>query len=531
MPWDNSGLPQEYLTSEIHKIALCDFVTRKATASIRGNSLDRNLSKGKGGWSGPKGGAFNINSCGQEILPRTSALISALGDTIELRFLVSLPAAGRSIMGEEAFQILGVNTIGLVRDSMVYDNLDVSELRSHIECALTQHHLRHQAEDHGLVAFIANGAILPRASGASQLPMSSGSAIPMKSPKELEVTLSLPNGNSVVGLGIPRGITLLTGGGFHGKSTLLNAIEHGVYNQIPTDGRELVVTDPSAMKVRAEDGRSITKVDISPFISNLPGAANTTAFTTGDASGSTSMAANIQEALEAGCRTLLIDEDSSATNLLVRDQRMQGLIRHEPITPLISKARALFAQHGVSTVIVIGGLGDWLSIADNIIVMEHYVPRSIKAEAEAVIAKFPSVIPQSERYGSIPKRSLRIDLAGWREPFAPRKSFITMNRQVRDVVDDPALAEAGIDLSGLDQLVEIGQARTVGAVDPACCSTVHGREERADVRGDCCVSLDTACRRCEPMSVHRLRWGLACSCETDGVSCRGVQDKRHGVES
>ncbi|KAF2772670.1 hypothetical protein EJ03DRAFT_287806 [Teratosphaeria nubilosa] len=461
VPWSQTGLPNEYLQSDVRRIALCDFVTRVCANMIREKHMDRNMAGG-GGWSGAKGGSFNINAPGQEILPRTSAIIA--GDSIELRFTTSLPAAGRTILGQEAHQILAVNLVTLVRQSLVHANLDQVKLKQHVESAEKQSTLRAEVVAKGLIGFVANGSVLPRASGASAAPMDPQKAVRFQSPPELEVNFQLPDGTSVTGMGIPRGITLLTGGGFHGKSTLLQALELGVYNHIPLDGRELVVTDPTAVKIRAEDGRSVTSTDISPFISNLPGGKRTTKFTTDDASGSTSMAANIQEALEAGCKTLLIDEDSSATNLLVRDQRMQSLIRQEPITPLVAKAKALYNQHGVSTVIVIGGLGDWLSVADHVIAMEGYVPRSITAEAKKVVEQYPSQVYQASEYGTKPERSMRVDLSGLREPYASRKRFIALRSQERNAVDDPSEAEPGIDINGLDQIIEIGQSRTIASL-------------------------------------------------------------------
>ena len=347
MPWKQTGLPDEYLLSDVRRTALCDFVTRVCASIIRSKHLDRNNASERGGWSGPKGGAFNVNSPGQEVLPRTSAMIDS-NKTIELRFTTSLPAAGRTVLGQQAHQILAVNLVELVRQSLLYENLDEVKLQQHVCSVENQSGLRKQLRANNLIAFIANGAVLPRASGASATPMSDKTAIRFQSPDELQIELPLSDGSTILGMGIPRGITLLTGGGFHGKSTLLEAIQLGIYNHIPGDGRELVVTDPTAVKIRAEDGRSVTSVDISPFIANLPGGKDTKRFSTDDASGSTSMAASISEALESGCTSLLIDEDSSATNLLVRGQRMQSLIRHEPITPLVSKARALFDQHGVS---------------------------------------------------------------------------------------------------------------------------------------------------------------------------------------
>lgn len=381
--------------------------------------------------------------------------------TIELRFTVSLPAAGRTILGRQAWQILGVNLVELVTKSLLYQSLDQRQLQCHVLSVERQDVLRQQLPQRGLIAFIANGSILPRSSGAVSTPMNRSQAILFQSPKENEVALNCPDGTQVLGMGISRGIIMLTGGGFHGKSTLLEAIELGVYNHVPSDGRELVVTDPTAVKIRAEDGRCVSGVDISPFISNLPGGKDTTRFSTDDASGSTSMAANIQEALEAGCKTLLIDEDSSATNLLVRDQRMQSLIKKEPITPLISKARALFKQHGVSTVIVIGGLGDWLSISDGVIAMDSYIPHNISANAKNVTDQYPSTVFEDSRYGSIPHRKFSVNLSGFKSPKVTRKSFITMQAQARNPVDDPAEAEPGIDLSGLEQIVEVGQSRMI----------------------------------------------------------------------
>ncbi|KXS99013.1 hypothetical protein AC578_6173 [Pseudocercospora eumusae] len=461
--WSETGFPDDCLKHDIRRTALCDYVTRIAASVIQSKHLDRNVGSANGGWSGPKGGAFSINQPGQEILPRTSAMISG-NDSIELRFTVSLPAAGRNILGQQAWQILGINLVDVVRQSLFLASLGKRKLEKHISSAEQQQSLRQQLDQRGLVAFVANGSILPRASGASQAPMNSSDLVTFQSPKALEVTLTSANLNAYTGMGIPKGVTLLTGGGFHGKSTLLEALELGIYNHIPGDGREAVVTDDTAVKIRAEDGRSVSKTDISPYISRLPGGKATNAFTTEDASGSTSMAANIQEALEMGCKTLLIDEDSSATNLLVRDWRMEKLVRDEPITPLISKARALWHQHGVSTIIVVGGLGDWLSIADNVIAMDSYIPRHINQEVQKLMAQHPFVVTQDEHYGSIPRRAIKVDLEGLRSPLAFRKKFIGMNSQQKDAVDNPGRDESGIDLGGLDQIAEIGQSRTIAVL-------------------------------------------------------------------
>jgi predicted ABC-class ATPase len=462
MPLSQTGFPSEYLQSQTGRVALCDFVTRTAASIIRDKHLDKNAGNSNGGWSSPKGGAFNINAPGQEVLPRTSAIING-DETIEMRFSVALPAAGRTVLGQQANQILALNLVELVKNTLLHSNLDEKKLARHISSVENQHHLRQQLSANNLIAFVANGSILPRASGASAAPMVDSSVVPFQSPPELSVTLTQLDGVAVSGMGIKKGITLLTGGGFHGKSTLIEALELGVYDHIPKDGRERIVTDPSAVKIRAEDGRPVTGADISPFISSLPGGKDPKSFSTDDASGSTSMAANIQEALEAGSKSLLIDEDSSATNLLVRDARMQALIQNEPITPLVSKVRALYDQHGVSTVMVVGGLGDWLSVADNVIAMDYYVPRLITSKVEAVLNQFPSDVAQDTQYGSLPQRNVQVRFAGEISPYTASRSYINIKPAFKNPVNDPSQAPQGINLQFMDQLVEVGQSRMIAA--------------------------------------------------------------------
>ena len=197
-------------------------------------------------------------------------------------------------------------------------------------------------------------------------------AIQFTSPQAFETTFNLPSGRAVTGMSIPEGITLIVGGGYHGKSTLLG-LERSVYDHIPNDGREFVITRHDAMKIRAEDGRGIQNVNISPFIDNLPGKKDTTHFSTDNASGSTSQAANVMEAL-GQTSTLLIDEDTSATNFMIRDGRMQKLIApdKEPITPFSNKVRPLLEAHQVATILIVGGSGDYFDVADQVMMMDEY---------------------------------------------------------------------------------------------------------------------------------------------------------------
>lgn len=260
-----------------------------------------------------------------------------------------------------------------------------------MELSEDQEFIRSQLEVKGLVAFVANDSVLPRESGVSQRPMKSG--VPFVSPESMEVTMELPYKGTIRGMGIPKGVTLIVGGGYHGKSTLLKALETGVYPHIIGDGREYVVTDAAAMKIRAEDGRSIKHTDISMFINDLPNGKNTVAFDTEDASGSTSQAANVVESMEAGATAFLIDEDTSATNFMVRDELMQRVIHRdmEPITPFIERVRELYERFGISTVIVAGSSGAYFEVADTIVQMDRYVPKEITELAKEAARDYPKL--------------------------------------------------------------------------------------------------------------------------------------------
>ena len=257
------------------------------------------------------------------------------------------------------------------------------------DLAEDQEYIREQLDPMGLCAFVADGAILPRESGVSGRPMKD--AVRFQSPESLSVTLTLPHPGKLTGMGIKKGITLIVGGGYHGKSTLLKALETGVYNHIAGDGREYVITDDTAMKIRAEDGRSIRDVDISMFIHDLPNGKDTISFYTEDASGSTSQAANVIEAMEAGTRAFLIDEDTSATNFMVRDELMQRVVAdsEEPITPFISRVRDLYEKLGISSILVAGSSGSYFHVADTVIQMKEYVPYDITERAKTTAAEFP----------------------------------------------------------------------------------------------------------------------------------------------
>lgn len=379
----SAGFPKELYQGKHQRIALQDELTRQF-----GKKAERFAFKAKG--SG-KSGLISVSRCGQEVLERTACSIEPKSGAVVLRMEIGFPANGRTINARELDKILFEFVPECVKSALIYKNMDAEKLREIIDLAEDQQYIREMLPKLGLCAFVANGSILPRESGVSSRPMRGG--IRFQSPKEQEVTLDLPHAGKLTGMGIKKGITLIVGGGYHGKSTLLKALELGVYNHIFGDGREYVITDDTAVKLRAEDGRSIQKTDISMFINDLPNGKDTVGFYTEDASGSTSQAANVIEGIEAGTSLFLIDEDTSATNFMIRDELMQRVIHREmePITPFIERIREMYEEYGISTIIVAGSSGAYFHIADRIIQMDRYIPKDITALAKQEAEKFPAI--------------------------------------------------------------------------------------------------------------------------------------------
>lgn len=380
-----AGFPEELYRLPCQKTALEDALLREMGRQLRKVSFQ---AKGSG-----KSGLMSVSSPGQEVLERSGCRIDSGTGDIVLRMEIGFPANGRSINARELERILFEFLPKCVNQSLYYRALDPERLRKTAELAEDQDAVRRLLSERGLVAFVANGSVLPRESGVSSRPMKQ--AVAFQSPPSMEVEFELPNRGAIRGMGIPRGVTLIVGGGYHGKSTLLKALELGIYNHVAGDGREYVITDRTAVKLRAEDGRSVKDVDISLFINNLPNGKDTVRFSTEDASGSTSQAANVMEAMEAGSKVFLIDEDTSATNFMIRDELMQRVVHRdvEPITPYIERVRELYEEYGISTVLVAGSSGSYFHKADRIVQMNRYVPADITEFAKSEAQSFPEHPP------------------------------------------------------------------------------------------------------------------------------------------
>lgn len=440
---------RDLFANPARRVAFEDFLTRSVEREIR------RVVRGNRGSGGS--GRVEIQRTSQVVLPRTSIVVEP--GYIEARMAVGLPAQGRSVNARAAKKVLLEELPEVVRRGLIpapEGGVDVDRARLHVETVEDADYLRGLLPGLGLVAFVADGAVLPRESGASDRPLRDG-AVPFGSPVEYRVEVELPNRGFVSGMGVPEGVTLVAGGGFHGKSTLLSALSWGVYDHVPGDGRELVVARGDAVRVRAEDGRSVSGVDISAMIGELPGGRSTKDFSTPNASGSTSQAANIAEAVEVGTSLLLVDEDTSATNFMIRDERMRELVRREPISPFIDLVRPLHRSLGVSTVVVVGGVGDYLDVADRVILLEDYAPSDATPRSREVTRKFPPRAPLAER-DVLPPRERAIDT-----------SSIDLRRGKRQTARGRGLhtIELGserVDLSYLEQLAEAGQTEAVARV-------------------------------------------------------------------
>lgn len=448
-PLDDTAIDSDMIDSRIGEIACRDFYARQ---------FFYNSTKISGKRRGPGySGIITINEPGQTILERSSVVINE--NILEIRCFVGLPASKRNIKAKLAVKMLFEELPEIVSLSLHRDQTDTDQLLSHIHTAIDAEFLREKLPDMGLVAFIADGAILPRESGTSDRAMNRGSVILFKSPESLNTEIDLTYAGKTTGMGIPEGITLLAGGGYHGKSTLLQAIEMGVYNHIVGDGREQCVSLAETVKVRAYSGRHVVKADISPFIRNLPFREDTSAFTTENASGSTSQAANIIEAMEMGAKVILMDEDTCATNFMIRDMYMQKLVKKsdEPITPYIDKVSQLYVEKKISTILALGGAGDYFEVADNVIQMIKYQPEDVSAQAKDIIRKYPTKrVKEDVEYPIQPKA--RIPVPGSVDPMSEYGKWRVYTTEVNTL----HFGHNKIDLTDLEQLIELSQTKAIG---------------------------------------------------------------------
>lgn len=436
---ETHGFPEEYYEEKHRRLALEDQVLRRFLRQLR--QLD------KGSMGSGKSGRITTCPANQTVQERIAVVFSK--DRMELRFEMGFPARGRTIMAKEMQKLVFDILPELAESCLFYRKWDTkskSFLEKAVFLADDQKELRRQLKERGLTGFVANGAILPRESGISDRPMRD--AVPFISPESLQIEIELPHKGKMIGMGIPKGITVIVGGGYHGKSTLLKALEQGVYNHIAGDGREYVVAEATGMKIRAEDGRSILHTDISLFINHLPAGQDTVDFSSENASGSTSQAANLIEAMEAGTELLFLDEDTSATNFMIRDKVMAKLVsdEKEPITTLLRHIRGIYKAMGISFIIVVGSSGDYLSVADLVLQLDHYKVKDVTKEAKEICEQCQIAGQYTEKEVCMPEFSRKL------------KPVKSARRKLKSMGTDTVLIDReSIDVRYLEQLSESGQ--------------------------------------------------------------------------
>lgn len=437
------------LTSKIQTTAFADYLAR--------TFYDACVSISEGVRGTGYSGLITINQPGQVILERTNVVIT--DDIIEVRCFLGMPGNKRIIISDIAEHMFFTELPKIVEASLLDKNINYAALQKHIETAEDAEYLRNKLDSLGLVAFVANDSILPRESGISDKPMLNESAKPFKAPESLCQEIVLPNEGRIKGLAIQKGVNLIVGGGYHGKSTLLNALEMGIYNHVPGDGREYCVSTNTMAKVRAYSGRRVVKVDISSFINNLPLEQNTTSFSTENASGSTSQAVNIVEAIEAGAESLLMDEDTCATNFMIRDSKMQNLVikEDEPITTYIDKVKQLYEEKNISTILVLGGVGDYFDVSDHVIQMKNYQAFDVTKEAHQIVVDAP-VNRQIENQENSFCIIERIPLANSINSVNKYGNFSVSAKEINHL----NIGDNIIDLIDVEQLVESSQTKALG---------------------------------------------------------------------
>lgn len=454
----DSQIPELFLRSAECKLAVADFLIRRFRDGI-GRFARQN--RGKDG-----SGSFNTIVLSQKMLHRDSVLFA--DDAVYLRFMISLPAKGQGggvFDAEQAWIMLNEELTAIVDATFFYRHYDEQTrtlLQQFVDVQKTRGEIVRFMHQHNLVAFIANAARLPRQSGVDDRPSMSESVKTFQSPPSLQITIPLTNGLNISGMGIKEGITCITGGGYHGKSTLMQAILAGVYAHIPGDGREYAVTRDDAVFIRAEEGRSIRDVDISPFIGDLPNGLKTGSFSSDNASGSTSQAANIVEAIESGSRLLLFDEDSCATNFLVRDELIEKILdaEQEPIKPLYSTVRSLWTKHRISMIFVVSGLGYFLQKADTCLLMDNYRCNDITAK---VRDRLGPIATENQPISDF-SVSRRLAADNFNPAYINRRLNKTIPKRIKDLRNAPRQLEYGMDLINLDAVVQIAEAPQILAI-------------------------------------------------------------------
>lgn len=446
----SAGFAKTHYDTPLRKLALEDHLLRE---------VNRRIQKCQGKIKGSgRSGEIAVQVPGQKIIRRSGLQIK--NDDLILTLFAGLPGDGRSVLAKECTKLFTETLPPVWEENLLAKSLDNNKVQQALETLEDYSALSKLLNQNQWASFVSDGSLLPRASGISDLPLKKGGVL-FNAPEELCAEVQLPHAGKIRGMPIPLGITLIVGGGFHGKSTLLKAIQDAVYPHVTGDGRERIATQPTAVKIRAEDGRSVQPINVSGFMDNLPLIESTENFSTVSASGSTSQAVNILEAIESGSSLLLMDEDTCATNFMIRDARMQALIAsdQEPITPLVDRIGELHKDFGVSTLLVMGGSGDYFDSADQVIVMDSFQPKLVTAKAKQIVQENPGS-RKTEADKALPKIQMRNRNLSTLDFSRGKKPCVIQTQGLISLI----LGRTEIDVRYVEHLVEPGQLELCGWV-------------------------------------------------------------------
>lgn len=441
-----AGFPESIYDSPIRRTALEDYLTRKMDDAIQCVSHRQA--------SGLAECRISIARPGQEILPRSSMVIAR--DYVEARIMVRLPVVLGKIAADEA-RILFLDYLPeIVNSSLIYCYLNSKELLRFVSLMEDADTIRHDLQSRGMVSFAATGSKLNRHLG-TDLPSQDGARLEVAS--ELEVEVSTPNAGRVRGLTIPVGVTLIIGDNYSGRSELINALAAGIYNHIPNDGREQVISVPDAVHIVAESGRSIQKVDISPFLLTSRTGESTKEFSSSCATPAESQMAGVTEALHVGAQALFFDESSSDPTFLAMDSRVTRLSDTwgGGMASLSDRARQIADDLRVSVVVgACACAAEFIPIADTILLIDNYRVVDITKKARELDLAKPTRFPRCDL--PTPNDSYRWVIPSSLDPSLGREEAVIQTNGRLQLLFGRHI----VDLSAVPQIADVHQTLAIG---------------------------------------------------------------------
>jgi len=449
VPQSIAELPGHLYDSPVRRTALEDLLTRNLCAAAAQIARFN-----ESGWARRN---IMVAEPGQKILPRTSVLVTK--EYIDARIRIAMPykvfsSGERLVDGEMARKVFFEDLPEVVSTSLFCCNLDLAEAEEFVNGMEDADRVRQSLSTLGLVSFVGEGSLLAREQD-SDLP-DYDRFIPFEVAEATCTEIEVPNAGKVTGLGISAGLTVVLGDAANGRKDFMSALAAGVFNHIPGDGREGVVTVSDAVQIAADRGRNVQEVNITPFLSESE-YGNPASFSTPAADSFISQAASVIEALEVGARVLIVDENSSAPAFLTTDARIAGLLGSTPRTSLAQRARQIVDELGIS--LIVGGenlVAEYIPVADTVLKVEGFQVTDITEQAKALNLAVP---PEAPAVNLAPM----LARSRWIMP-SSIDAAVGSKDQVIEAIDLNAIqyGRSVIELDSVSQIADESQTLTIG---------------------------------------------------------------------